>query len=214
MNGASGLTFLELTAASAVVAFLILVLFRDSIIPREGSLRTQATSVEMSIMAAMESYKAEYGKYPANSSGLRDTLWGDPVRGASLSPAPIDNSHLFNVLRDIPDPSGNKDHQGNPRRVIFYQGMEVRNPSSPKSGFHNGAFFDPWGTQYFVIEDTNSDHHIQVDSIYKDFQGKLPETEIGIFSFGRDRQLGSPAKGMSNMYQSGDKISDDVISWQ
>jgi len=200
--------------ASAVASFLILLLFRASIFPHEGSFRILARTDEMSTIAAMRAYKEEYGRYPDSPSDLKDILWGDPVRGASLSPAPIDNSHLFNVLRDIPDQSGNKDHQDNPRRVVFFEGREVKNSSAPNAGFHNGSFFDPWGTQYFVILNTGSRHRIQMDGIYKDFQGQLPEVEAGAFSFGPDRQLGSPSKGITNMYQSGDKVSDDVISWQ
>jgi len=213
----SGMTLVELIVVVVVLGTLAILVLRLSINNSRifaMAKKSQTMTDERNIVAALKAYKQEYGKYPVSTSDVKDTLVGDPVRGASLSPAPIDNSNLFNVLRGIPDERGNKDHQGNPRRVVFFEGKYVTNPAAPKSGFHDGSLFDPWGTQYFVIMDTNSDQHIQVDTFYQDFKGKLPEVEVGVFSFGRDQQLGSPGKGLNNMYGSGDRVSDDMISWQ
>lgn len=185
----------------------------------------------MNIVTAVKAYNTEYGAYPnVRPSPARpaagDTLVGDMVVGRNLFPPPVaDNGALFDILRNLSNATTNKDFAGNPRHIIFFEGKSVSDPSHPRSGFldnpkpadldRKGSFYDQWGTQYFVIFDTNLDNEIDVSKIYTDFPAsKLPKTGVGVFSFGKDRALGSPGTGILHQYKSGGKTSDDVISWQ
>jgi hypothetical protein len=103
----------------------------------------------------------------------------------------------------------------------------VSNPSSPKNGFLEstgtgvqGAFYDPWGRQYTIVFDANYNDIINVAGIYSDFA--VPSQDgsdrgvkmgIGVFSLGKDGEVGSPRDGVTGMYRNGSRVSDDVVTW-
>ena len=129
----------------------------------------------------------------------------------------------------------NASNDYNPRRIVFFEGAPVKDLSAPKSGFFdtsstssspasgftNGAYLDPWGHEYTIVIDANYNDVINISGIYTDFQepsqdgvDKGARTGVGVFSLGKDGEIGSPKDGVTNMFRSGSKISDDIISWQ
>ncbi|HEV7403006.1 MAG TPA: hypothetical protein VGO11_08775 [Chthoniobacteraceae bacterium] len=133
----------------------------------------------------------------------------------------MDNAALFNVLRDI-DRAPNANHALNPKRQVFFAGNAVSNPQRPKGGFletassggAQGAYYDPWGSQYNIVIDSNLDGSLEVSGFYPDFAGPaVPKVEAGgagVFSLGKDRQLGI---GKDHKYKDGTEVSDDILSW-
>ncbi len=220
-------TLLELLTVIAIIAILMALLIPGSEAAREQMRRTEARTAMQQIVAATNAYATEYGKLPTvavdKSSPETDTIVGD----TTLVPSVIyNNNTIFNTLRAIPN-APNTDNQLNPRRISYYpDARAVLNPALPKSGFQDnptdsssttkGCLFDPWGSQYFIVLDTNYDNQIDVTSIYGDFSmpDHAPRYTVGAFSLGRDRQVGSPSLGITGVYRSGQNVSDDVLSWQ
>ena len=83
------------------------------------------------------------------------------------------NSHVMNALRAIArsgEPNAND--ALNPRKIVFPQGVLVKDTSHPRGGFDtNGEFWDPWGSpsdgtdtkgHYIVILDGDYNNYTQV----------------------------------------------------
>ena len=208
-------TLIELLVVIAIISILMGLLFPVLRKVTDQARRAQAHQDLMSIVAAVKQYHTEYGTYPsvAPSAPGGDALVGDPSAGAT-----IDNSALMDTLRAI-DRGPNVRHALNPRRIIFLEGRMAKPATEPRAGFadqaeakQRGSFFDPWGGQYGVVLDTDSDHTIAVAGQYGDFAGEnAPRVGVGAFSMGRDGKLGT--KGDARFRQ-GTTTSDDVISWQ
>jgi prepilin-type N-terminal cleavage/methylation domain-containing protein len=219
---ADGFTLIELLTVITIIAILMAMLFPFIQGAKESAKNRKADSDVRTIVHAVEQYNVEYGQYPrltsanAAGGGAQDDTCGDPVSGAS-----VNNSNLFNVLRDI-DAEPNTNHSQNTRRQVFMDTKVVSNPEAPRDGFMDKqggsgkgvryALYDPWGMQYGVIIDSNSDNMLDVQKFYTDFGGQdSPRATVGAFSMGKDKVLGSTKA--SKMYRSGSEVSDDHLSW-
>jgi prepilin-type N-terminal cleavage/methylation domain-containing protein len=222
--GPPAFTLIELLTVIAIIAILMSLLFPAVNAVKENARKVQAKNDCAQIVTAVKQYYAEYGKYPpltepggkTNTAVTTDDFVGDTVAGAQKI-----NSKLFNTLRAIPE-DPNTDHKLNPRRVVFFEGKSVSNPDQPRAGFldkpggksgaDKGCFYDPWGKQYNVIIDSNYDNFLDVGQCYTDFgETDRPRTAVGAFALGKDNKLGENG---DSRYRNGQKVSDDVISWQ
>jgi len=220
-----GFTLIELLTVIAIIAILMGLLFPAVGAVKENARKVQAKNDVLQIVAAVKAYYTEYGKYPplvapgsgasSSASEASDDFVGDPAASAKEI-----NSKLFNTLRSIPE-DPNLEYKLNPRRVIFFEGKSVSNAEAPRAGFldkeggstgaNKGCFFDPWGKQYNVMLDTNYDNRLDVGQCYTDFgENDKPRTAVGAFALGKDGKLGDNG---NNRYRDGQKVSDDVISW-
>jgi prepilin-type N-terminal cleavage/methylation domain-containing protein len=218
-------TLIELLTVIAIIAILMGLLFPAVAAVKENARKVQAKNDVAQIVAAVKAYYAEYGKYPPltepGSAAGGNTVTTDDFIGDSAAGAKEVNSKLFNTLRAIPE-DPNTDHKLNPRRVVFFEGKSVSNPDQPRAGFvdklggqqgaSKGCFFDPWGKQYCIIIDSNYDNRLDVGQCYTDFgDTDKPRTAVGAFAMGKDNKLGENG---DNRFRNGQKLSDDVISWQ
>jgi len=218
-------TLLELMTVIAIIAILMALLFPSMQMAQDAARRAEAHTTSINIVSSVQAYVTEYGKFPAiDAPAGQDAVVGDTTQVPSVT---TNNSALFYTLRAIAA-GPNSDNSLNPRKLPFFQTTLVKNPAVPKNGFldnpantsdpRKGCFFDPWGSQYFVVMDTNYDNQIDVSSFYTDFAlpDKAPQVNVGVFSLGRDLQVGSPnLPGLpANTYRSGNTVSDDVVSWQ
>ncbi len=224
----SAFTLIELLVVIAIIAILMALLFPAINGAKETARKAQAKTDVMNVVAAVKAYNTEYGRFPdvaakkgAAAAQTSDVLVGDKKVGAVAD----DNSALFDSLRSL-DQGVNEGHTKNPRRVVFFEGKAVSNPTQPRAGFldktdggsgsataSKGTYFDPWGTQYNVVMDADYDNVIKVDDQYSDFKhpAESPRTGVGAFSLGKDTELGT--KG-DKKFRKDNEPADDVISWQ
>ena len=169
-------TLIELLTVIAIIAVLMGLLF-----PTIGAVRTSARKAQamndcVQTVNAIKAYYTEYGKYPIASEGT-GVFEGD-------------NSALFAVLRADDDTL-------NPRRIVFFEGTEAKEPG--RYGFAEGAhnFLDPWGNEYNIRMDGDYDN--QVDNPTSRGPGTL-RTGVIAWSLGPDGSAGDD--------------DDYVVSWQ
>ena len=220
----NGFTLVELLTVIAIIAVLMALLFPVIGRVKEGGRKSTAAGDVQRIVTAVHAFKAEYGKYPqlpvavpigrGASKGPVDVAVGDPGIGLS-----IPNRQLFYTLRAI-EQGVNSSHQVNPRKVVFFDGKNVPDPDSPRSGFLTknsrthpagyDCFFDPWERQYCIAIDYSYDDHLKLK--YTDLSGEnAPRLGVAAFSLGPDQSLG--AQG-NESYSKGKTTADDVISFR
>ena len=210
-------TLIELLTVIAIIAILMGLLFPVFGVVKEQARKAEARAACVAIVNAARHYNTEYGKYPvlgnATTASAPDLWYGDTTLGAAK-----DNSGLFNTLRAKAVASGAVDY--NPRKIVFFEGKDAKDPAAPKGGFSPtggsgivGAFYDPWGAQYNVILDSDYDNVITTVP-HLDYKGatKGPQTGCVAFALGKDGIVGSSTT--SGNYKSGSTTSDDIVSWQ
>jgi prepilin-type N-terminal cleavage/methylation domain-containing protein len=197
-------TLIELLVVIAIIAILIGMLFPAYRAVQNQARQTQAKNDLTQIVAAVNAYYTEYGKYPVATND-------NPITGTT---APS-NADLFYALRAVAL-GANAGDANNPRKIVFISPPDVKDPNSPRSGIGTaaaniGQYFDPWGTPYVIKIDGNYDN--QLANPYSLNAGAAP-LNIGViaWSFGKDLQSGSvPGPAADKNTGTND---DDVISWQ
>jgi len=220
-------TLIELLTVITIIAILMALLFPVIRIVMDHVHKVEAKTTAGQVVAAIGQYQTDYGKYPVAdytaTNPTADLVLGDRTKANAVD----DNADLFNILRAL-NVGKNADNAYNPKRVTYFDGKIASNPSAPKSGFLDapgtgvrGALYDPWGKQYTIVMDANYNQVINLAGLYSDFTAKSQDGVdagarfgIGVFSLGKDGEIGSPKDGVTGMYRNGDKISDDVLSWQ
>jgi len=218
-------TLIELLVVVAIISVLTGLLMPAIQLVQDRVRGASARNTAHQVVVAVNAYYSEYGKLPdlGVTSGA-PTANPDVIVGEPAANAVLPNGALFDVLRDL-DRGANAGYKQNPRRVIYFTGKAAANPNAPKDGFLDragtgpganpanlGCLFDPWGRQFNVILDSDHDNYLQIDSEYTDFggappTGQRPQAQVGVFSLGRDGQLGN---GGSRILRD----SGDVASWQ
>jgi prepilin-type N-terminal cleavage/methylation domain-containing protein len=182
-------TLIELLVVIAIVAVLMGLAFPVFQGVQNQAKKSQAKNDLTQIVTAVNAFHTEYGKYP--SAKMADSkLPGDEAQ-----------EDLMDALRA-------KGGTLNPRGIVFLSPRDAKDNSNPRSGIANRAFFDPWGTRYFVSIDADYDNDIAnpYDPNTGAGSDKIRQGVIA-WSLGKDMKLG----------QDGNKkfiSSDDVISWQ
>jgi prepilin-type N-terminal cleavage/methylation domain-containing protein len=236
-NRSLAFTLVELLTVITIIAILMGLLFPAIAIAKEQARRAQAKSDVMQIAAAVKQYYAEYGKYPLgiyNQSGGSQNP-SDVLIGGSYPTPPFSNEMVFDILRHTGKCiTGTTDY--NPRAIVFFEGKNVADPTSPKGGFVStmtgapagatlGAYMDPWGNEYGIAIDGNYDNVItDLTGFYNDFAGtaaspgNAPRVGVAVFAIGKDHGLGTAKSGGTGdgYYKnpSGGSPSDDIVSWQ
>jgi prepilin-type N-terminal cleavage/methylation domain-containing protein len=182
----SGFTLIELLTVIAIIAVLMGLLFPAISSVKETARKTQAKNDVMQIVNAVKSYYAEYGKYPGDAGS--DTTYNS------------NNNDLFNVLRAKETGSDLE----NPRQIVFMEVPPVKDAATPRGGINSsGVFYDPWGTPYRVILDT--DYNNTIANPYSGGNSNI-DSGVLVLSLGKDKAGGTGTKGTG-------VAEDDVTSW-
>src|SRR2546430_4362232 len=179
-----GFTLIELLVVIAIIAILIGLLFPAFSAVQDQAKRTQAKNDLTQIVTAVNAYYTEYGKYPLVAA---DTIYG---------PTGSLNDNLFYTLRAVALGANALD-VANPRKIVFINPPDVKDPANPRSGIGTtggtgpGQYFDPWGKPYNV--EIDGGFHKTDAKPFNSNVGANPKFRIGVigWSLGANRVGGS-----------------------
>ena len=176
----------------AIIAILMGLLFPAYRAVQNQARQTQAKNDLTQIVAAVNAFYTEYGKYPTSAATDAAATYGP---GGSSA----ENGGLLNELRATSSSI-------NTRQVVFINPPNAKDQSNPRSGIKTstGGYYDPWGKEYAIAMDATYDN--QIANPYTADTGAGPTTlRQGVIAW----SLGSDGVQGTNF-----NASDDVISWQ
>jgi len=150
-------TLIELLVVIAIIIILIGLLFPAFKGAQTQAKRTQAKNDLTQLIAAVNAYYTEYGKYPlpATSQGQNE----DYTYGYDGGTSPA-NSDLIMILQNDAGKSAD-----NPKGIVFFNGpiaksvggYGIQSASAPNPS----AFFDPWGRGYSICIDSDYNNKVR-----------------------------------------------------
>jgi prepilin-type N-terminal cleavage/methylation domain-containing protein len=208
-------TLIEILVVMTLIAILMGIGYPAFTSVMEQARKTQAKNEEQQIVAAVNAFYTDYGKYPLVTADTTITGTSTPTNG-----------DLFFSLRAVAQ-GANAPVNGvpavNPRSIVFIQPPVSKDQTTPRSGINttNGIWYDPWGKPYNVMIDGGYDN--QLANPYADAPGGTTlYLGVIVWSFGKNGALGGgPAApgppaftaeigGTPGSFTG----SGDVISWQ
>ena len=204
-------TLMELLVVITLIAILAGIGVPAFTAVMESARKTQAKNEEQQIVAAVNAFYTDYGKYPLVTA---DTT----INGTS---APS-NGDLFFTLRGV---SGgvNLNSAVNTRAIVFIQPPVSKDQTNPRSGIKtlNSIWYDPWGSPYNVMIDGNYDNQLANPYTGDNPGGATLYLGVVAWSFGKNGALGGgpAAAGPAGFTSEGGSAtnfsgSGDIISWQ
>ncbi len=208
-DGRHGFTLMELLIVIAMIAILIGIGYPTFISILEKARKTQAANEEQQIVAAVNGFYTDYGKYPL--------VTADTTIAGSTTPS---NADLFYSLRAVAL-GANAPVNGipavNPRAIVFIQPPISKTGTKAGINSTTGIWYDPFGSPYNVMIDGSYDN--QLTNPYTDApSGTTLYLGVIVWSFGKNGRLGggAPAAGFTSENGTANNFtnSSDVISWQ
>ena len=208
-DGRHGFTLMELLIVIAMIALLIGIGYPTFISILEKARKTQAANEEQQIVAAVNGFYTDYGKYPL--------VTADTIIAGSTTPS---NADLFYSLRAVAL-GANAPVNGipavNPRAIVFIQPPISKTGTKGGINTTTGIWYDPFGSPYNVMIDGSYDN--QLTNPYTDApSGTTLYLGVIVWSFGKNGRLGggAPAAGFTTENGTANNFtnSSDVISWQ
>ena len=208
-DGRHGFTLMELLIVIAMIAILIGIGYPTFISILEKARKTQAANEEQQIVAAVNGFYTDYGKYPL--------VTADTIIAGSTTPS---NADLFYSLRAVAL-GANAPVNGipavNPRAIVFIQPPISKTGTKGGINTTTGIWYDPFGSPYNVMIDGSYDN--QLTNPYTDApSGTTLYLGVIVWSFGKNGRLGggAPAAGFTTENGTVNNFtnSSDVISWQ
>lgn len=210
----SAFTLIELLVVMTLIAILLGIGYPAFTSVMESARKTQAKNEEQQIVAAVNAYYTDYGKYPLPVGAAADTTYG--AGGTS-------NGELFYTLRAVNGGTMNAGDLANPRKIVFIQPPVSKDQTRPRSGIQTltSIWYDPWGSQYNVRIDGDYNNQLTTNP-YTDAPGGQPGQPLNnaviVWSFGKNGMLGGGAAAVGFTSEGGSannfSASGDVISWQ
>ena len=208
-DGRHGFTLMELLIVIAMIAILIGIGYPTFISILEKARKTQAANEEQQIVAAVNGFYTDYGKYPL--------VTADTTIAGSTTPS---NADLFYSLRAVAL-GANAPVNGipavNPRAIVFIQPPISKTGTKAGINSTTGIWYDPFGSPYNVMIDGSYDN--QLTNPYTDApSGTTLYLGVIVWSFGKNGRLGggAPAAGFTTENGTVNNFtnSSDIISWQ
>jgi len=218
----SAFTLIEMIVVMLIIATLTALFMGAASSVFDRARRTQAKNDVIQIVTAINAFYTEYGRYPVTLTSTTT----DAFVGAGSPPAGCtnytSNDVLFNVLRNYTGGSDSANVAAlNPRQIVFLSPGGAKNTTPPRGGIAtDNRFYDPWGSQYAIVIDTNYDNTIT--NPYSDTDGSAGTTPLRLgavaYSYGKNGKLGGGAALSSSFAAEGGSLglfkgSSDVYSW-
>ena len=221
----SAFTLIEMIVVMLIIATLTALFMGAATSVFDRARRTQAKNDVIQITTAVNAFYTEYGRYPVVSTITTDAFYGTLPTGVPLPSGCTNagtNNVLLNVLRNITtDPNA---VALNPRQIVFSSPGGAKSTTPPRGGISQsagsvGQYFDPWGSQYAVLIDTNYDNTLT--NPYSDTDGSAGTTPLRLgavaYSYGKNGALGGGSASSPYTSEGGSagkfKGSSDILSW-
>src|SRR5213078_3082439 len=153
-------TLIEMIVVMLIIATLTALFMGAATSVFDRARRTQAKNDVIQIATAVNAFYTEYGRYPVTvTSTATDAFFGSGTTPAGCT-SYGSNVVLLNVLRNITsDPNA---VALNPRQIVFLSPGGAKNTVPPRGGIAtiDNSYYDPWGSQYAIVIDTNYDNTI------------------------------------------------------
>src|SRR5262245_41476211 len=160
-------TLIELLVVIAIIAILVGLLFPAFKAVQNQARSTQAKNDLAQIVTAVNAFYTDYGKYPTAVTA-NDSSYAWQVVNPTFEPF---NAKLFDQLRACPAAGPTCSGAGslNTRQIAYLSPPIVKDPAKPKSGICStggdptnvGKFYDPWGSQYNVVIDSDYNNTVR-----------------------------------------------------
>src|SRR5204863_2673789 len=161
MRRPSAFTLIEMIVVMLIIATLTALFMGAATSVFDRARRTQAKNDVIQIATAVNAFYTEYGRYPVTvTSTATDAFFGSGTTPAGCT-SYGSNDVLLNVLRNITsDPNA---VALNPRQIVSLSPGGAKSTTPPRGGTSQsagsvGQYFDPWGSQYAILIDTNYDN--------------------------------------------------------
>jgi prepilin-type N-terminal cleavage/methylation domain-containing protein len=206
-------TLIEILVVMTLIAILVGIGVPAFTSVMEQARKTQAKNEEQQIIAAVNAFYTEYGKYPL--------VTADTIINNTSTPS---NSDLFFTLRAVSG-GANAANAVNTRAIVFIQPPVSKDQTTPRSGIKTSAtdstWYDPWGKPYNVRIDGDYDNQLANPYTGDNPGGATLYLGVIVWSFGKNGALGGgpAAPGPPAFTAEGGSVnnfsgSGDVISWQ
>ena len=211
-QGASAFTLIEMIVVILIIATLTALFMGAATGIFDRARRTQAKNDVIQIATAVNAFYTEYGRYPVPSGTTTDAFFGTGAAPAGCTLIG-NNDLLFNALRGL-------DNTTNPRAIVFLSPGGAKNTVPPRGGIAtDNRYYDPWGSQYAVLIDSNYDNTIT--NPYSDSDGSAGTTPLRsgavAYSYGKNGALGGGLASSPYTSEGGSagvfKGSSDILSW-
>jgi prepilin-type N-terminal cleavage/methylation domain-containing protein len=214
-------TLIEMIVVILIIATLTALFMGAATSVFDRARRTQAKNDVIQIATAVNAFYTEYGRYPVTvTDPTKDAFFGAGATPAGSTAYPPGNVVLLNVLRNITTDSNAV--ALNPRQIVFLSPGGAKPTVPPRGGIAttDNCYYDPWGSQYAILIDTNYDNTLT--NPYSDADGSAGTNPLRfgavVYSFGKNGALGggaaanssfSPESGVAGQF----KGSSDILSW-
>jgi prepilin-type N-terminal cleavage/methylation domain-containing protein len=230
----SGFTLVELLTVIAIIAILAAMLLPVLTKVKEAAKKKKASIEEGSIITAINTYDADYGRFPASHAAQQyanpDFTYGGTINGVQIgtvfSGNVLSNSEVTAILMNITNYPGtltatiNTNSQSNPKQHAYLNATPAPDAASPGLGT-DLVYRDPWGNPYIISMDLSYDNLCE-DSLYRlpavsSAGGTLVKAPDGNYAFRGTAMVWSagPDGKVDPTIPSNQGVNkDNVLSWQ
>jgi hypothetical protein len=186
--------------------------------PRITAKKVLAEAEEINLLAAINQYYSDYGRFPISSNayaaaGTNDFTFGTirktPVANGRISLVTVetpgesayqnDNSEVMAILTDSdrwPESSGSAAHIYNTNDNVYFSPRLASDTSSPGLGT-DGVLRDPWGNPYIITVDLTGDNQCYDATLARAWHLRHPGDarpysvpgSVVVWSFGQSKTL-------------------------
>ena len=215
-RNSAAFTLIEMIVVMLIIATLAALFMGAATSAFDRARRTQAKNDVIQIATAVNAFYTEYGRYPVTvTDPTKDAFFGTGSTPAGSAAYPPGNVVLLNVLRNITtDPNA---VALNPRQVVFLSPGGAKNTVPPRGGIAtaDNCYYDPWGSQYAILIDTNYDNTLT--NPYSDAGATPLRFGAVAYSYGKNGALGGGPASSPYTSEGGSAGvftgSSDVVSW-
>jgi len=194
----SAFSLMELLVVLTIIGILATIMMPAGQQVIKAMRKTQATKTATELRTAIMNYYSEYKRFPDFQDGVQDHF-GDTLVETS------GESGVVDALLAVPD--SQLAEEFNRRGISFLSAKPAKEKGQSgvwKTDDGSYELYDPWGSYFQVLYDSNMDNAIKApskdDGAFDDFV----ITDVAVWSYGPDGEAAEPGS---------DKRNDDIYAY-